>query len=63
MNQLAPSSGEVPPPLVAELLGYGYNVIRGHAEIAAQPGARYVRSPRRPRIPTRCPTSIEDAWR
>jgi hypothetical protein len=33
---------EVPPPLVAELLGYSYNVTLRHAEIAAQPWARYV---------------------
>jgi hypothetical protein len=33
---------EVPPPLVAELLGYSYNVAQRHAEIAAQPWARYV---------------------
>ena len=26
-----------PPPLVAELLGYSYNVAQWHAEIAAQP--------------------------
>jgi len=31
-----------PPPLVAELLGYGYNTTQRHAEIAAQPWARYV---------------------
>jgi hypothetical protein len=31
-----------PPPLVAELLGYSYNVAQRHAEIAAQPWARYV---------------------
>lgn len=35
---------EVPPPLVAELLGYGYNVTQRHAEIAAQPWAGYVTS-------------------
>ena len=29
-----------PPPLVAELLGYSYNVAQRHAEIAAQPWAR-----------------------
>lgn len=28
---------EVPPPLVAELLGYSYNVTHRHAEIAGQP--------------------------
>ncbi|MGB9305935.1 MAG: recombinase XerD [Mycobacterium sp.] len=39
---------EVPPPLVAELLGYCYTVTQRHAEIAAQPWARYVTSPRRP---------------
>jgi hypothetical protein len=32
---------EVPPPLVAELLGYSYNVVQRHADIAAQPWARY----------------------
>ena len=31
-----------PPPLVAELLGYSYNTTQRHAEIAAQPWARYV---------------------
>ena len=33
---------EVPPPLVAELLGYSYQVTQRHAEIAAQPWSRYV---------------------
>jgi hypothetical protein len=33
---------EVPPPLVAKLLGYSYNVVQRHADIAAQPWARYV---------------------
>ena len=33
---------EPPPPLVAELLGYSYNTTQRHAEIAAQPWARYV---------------------
>jgi len=32
----------VPPPLVAELLGYSYDTAQRHAEIAAQPWARYV---------------------
>jgi hypothetical protein len=32
---------EAPPPLVAELLGYSYNTTQRHAEIAAQPWARY----------------------
>lgn len=31
-----------PTPLVAELLGYSYNTAQLHAEIAAQPWARYV---------------------
>jgi hypothetical protein len=31
-----------PPPLVAELFGYSYNTAQLHAEIAAQPWARYV---------------------
>ena len=35
---------EAPPPLVAELLGYSYNVTQRHAEIAAQPWARYVKA-------------------
>ena len=35
-------AAEVPPPLVAELLGYSYNVVQRHADIAAQPWARYV---------------------
>jgi hypothetical protein len=33
---------EVPPPLVAELLGYSYQVTQRHAELAAQPWARYL---------------------
>ena len=33
---------EVPPPLVAELLGYSYQVAHRHAEVAAQPWSRYV---------------------
>lgn len=32
---------EVPPPLVAELLGYSYQVAHRHAEIAAQPWSQY----------------------
>jgi hypothetical protein len=32
----------MPAPLVAELLGYSYNTAQLHAEIAAQPWARYV---------------------
>jgi hypothetical protein len=32
---------EAPPPLVAELLGYSYNTTQRHAQIAAQPWARY----------------------
>jgi hypothetical protein len=47
---------EVPPPLIAELLGYSYNVTQRHAEIAAQPWERYVTSPPRP---AHCRTSIE----
>jgi hypothetical protein len=34
-----------PPPVVAELLGYSYNTAQLHAEIAAQPWARYVTKP------------------
>jgi hypothetical protein len=33
---------EVPPPVVAELLGYGYQVAQRHAEVAAQPWSQYV---------------------
>jgi hypothetical protein len=34
---------EVPPPLVAELLGYSYQVTQRHAELAAaQPWSRYI---------------------
>jgi hypothetical protein len=33
---------EGPPPLVAELLGYSYQVTQRHAELAAQPWARYL---------------------
>ena len=32
---------EVPPPLVAELLGYSYQVTQRHAELTAQPWSRY----------------------
>jgi hypothetical protein len=32
---------EVPPPLVAELLGYSYQVAHRHAEIAAQPWSQH----------------------
>ena len=32
---------EVPPPLVAELLGYSYQVTQRHADLAAQPWSRY----------------------
>lgn len=39
---------EVPPPLVAELLGYSYKVTQRHAETASQPWARYVTSRRQP---------------
>ena len=28
-------AAEVPPPLVAEFLGYSYNVVQRHADIAA----------------------------
>lgn len=35
---------EVPPALVAELLGYSYQVAHRHAEVAAQPWSRYVTS-------------------
>jgi len=42
MTRLRDESGEAPPPLVAELLGYSYNTTQRHAEIAAQPWARYV---------------------
>lgn len=33
---------EAPPPLVAELLGYSYQVAHRHADIAAQPWSQYV---------------------
>ena len=33
---------EVRPPLVAELLGYSYQVAQRHAELAAQPWSRYI---------------------
>jgi hypothetical protein len=33
---------EVPAPLVAEMLGYSYQVTQRHAELNAQPWARYV---------------------
>jgi hypothetical protein len=50
----------VPPPLVAELLGYSYNVTQLHAEIAAQPWAAYVTS-RKPRLRSKlltCPPEL-----
>jgi hypothetical protein len=34
---------EVPPPLVAELLGYSHQVTQRHAELAAQAWSRYVK--------------------
>ena len=34
---------ETPPPFVAELLGYSYQVAQRHAEIAAQPRSQYVK--------------------
>jgi hypothetical protein len=37
--------GAAPPPVVAELLGYSYTTTQLHAEIAAQPWARYVTKP------------------
>ena len=37
--------GAAPPPVVAELLGYSYATTQLHAEIAAQPWARYVTKP------------------
>lgn len=41
---------EVPPPLVAEMLGYSYAVTQRHAALAADPYARYAiaRSPNAP---------------
>jgi hypothetical protein len=32
---------QIPPPLAAEMLGYSYSVAHRHAELAAQPWARY----------------------
>jgi hypothetical protein len=32
---------EVPPPVVARLLGYSNNCTQRHAELAAQPWSRY----------------------
>jgi hypothetical protein len=37
--------GAAPPPVVAELLGSSYTTTQLHAEIAAQPWARYVTKP------------------
>ncbi|WP_280510407.1 hypothetical protein [Nocardia farcinica] len=34
---------QVPPPLVAELLGYSQSVAHKHAALAAQPWSRYAR--------------------
>ena len=42
---------EVPPPLVAELLGYSSIVTQRHAEIAAQPWAGYAPSRQPPQAP------------
>ena len=33
---------EIPPPVVANLLGYSHNCTQCHAELAAQPWSRYV---------------------
>jgi hypothetical protein len=33
---------DAPPPLVAELLGYSYQVTQRHAELAAQPWSRFI---------------------
>jgi hypothetical protein len=33
---------EIPPPVVANLLGYSHNCTQRHAQLAAQPWARYV---------------------
>lgn len=33
---------QVPPPVVAEMLGYSDQVVHRHAELAAQPWGRYV---------------------
>ena len=32
----------LPPPFVAELLGYSHQVTQRHAELAAQPWSRYI---------------------
>lgn len=37
--------GAAPPPVIAELLGYSYATTQLHAEVAAQPWARYVTKP------------------
>jgi hypothetical protein len=33
---------EMPPPVVANLLGYSHNCTQRHAQLAAQPWSRYV---------------------
>jgi hypothetical protein len=33
---------EIPPPVVANLLGYSHNCTQRHAQLAAQTWARYV---------------------
>ena len=33
---------EIPPPVVAHLLGYSHNCTQRHAQLAAQPWSRYV---------------------
>jgi hypothetical protein len=50
---------EVPPPLVAELLGYDYNVTQRHADIAAQPWAGYVTSRQQSKVPAPRSTTSE----
>jgi hypothetical protein len=39
---------EIPPPVVAQLLGYSNNCAQHQAQLAAQPWSRYSRSGRRP---------------
>lgn len=43
---------EVPPPLVAELLGYTYNSTQRHADIAAQSWAQYSSARPKPKAAT-----------
>jgi hypothetical protein len=48
---------EVPPPLVADALGYSHQIAFKHAAAAAQPWARYAGRKTRQVLPVPRPTS------